>query len=150
MGFLTTRLKAAPPPTAMDVIKDDEQVPSARALEKHQGDPSSVESVPRARYEDIDPVMEKQVIRKMDLRIVPLVSALYVLAFLDRSNIGNARIAGMRDELHLVGSDYQWLLTIFYITYVVLASVVQGPDSRVAILHLNGEQFTIGVSLSML
>lgn len=42
-----------------------------------------------------------------------------MLAFLDRSNIGNAVIAGMTRDLHLVGDRYEWLLTIFYITYVV-------------------------------
>lgn len=29
----------------------------------------------------------------------------------------NARIAGMEDDLEIHGSDYQWLLTIFYIAY---------------------------------
>ena len=38
--------------------------------------------------EEIDPVVEKRVRRKLDLHIVPLLSALYLLAFLDRSNIG--------------------------------------------------------------
>lgn len=42
-----------------------------------------------------------------------------MLAFLDRSNIGNAEIAGMEQDLHLDGHKYSWLLTIFYITYVV-------------------------------
>ncbi len=42
-----------------------------------------------------------------------------MLAFLDRSNIGNAVIAGMTHDLHLVGDRYHWLLTIFYITYIV-------------------------------
>ncbi|KAI9687394.1 MAG: hypothetical protein M1820_010476 [Bogoriella megaspora] len=42
-----------------------------------------------------------------------------MLAFLDRSNIGNAKIAGMSKDLHLSGHQYSWLLTIFYITYVV-------------------------------
>lgn len=42
-----------------------------------------------------------------------------MLAFLDRSNIGNAEIAGMKKSLNLVGDRYEWLLTIFYITYIV-------------------------------
>ena len=42
-----------------------------------------------------------------------------MLAFLDRSNIGNAAIAGMTHDLHLGGDRYEWLLTIFYITYIV-------------------------------
>ena len=43
-----------------------------------------------------------------------------MLAFLDRSNIGNAEIAGMQKDLRLgAGDKYSWLLTIFYITYIV-------------------------------
>ena len=50
--------------------------------------------------------------------IHPLTAA-DVLAFLDRSNIGNAKIAGMATDLSLHGNRYNWLLTIFYIAYVV-------------------------------
>ncbi|KAJ4303454.1 hypothetical protein N0V90_002349 [Kalmusia sp. IMI 367209] len=67
----------------------------------------------------IDPEMERRVRRKLDWHIIPLVSALYLLAFLDRSNIGNARIAGMREDLELDGERYDWLLTIFYISYII-------------------------------
>ena len=49
----------------------------------------------------------------------PLLGALYLLSFLDRSNIGNARIAGMEDDLELTGNRYEWLLTIFYISYIL-------------------------------
>ncbi|KAL8993865.1 MAG: hypothetical protein Q9188_007214 [Gyalolechia gomerana] len=44
---------------------------------------------------------------------------IHMLAFLDRSNIGNAEIAGMEKALNLVGDRYEWLLTIFYISYIV-------------------------------
>jgi len=59
--------------------------------------------------------LERRVRRKLDWNIVPLVLALYMLSVLDRSNIGNARIAGMQTDLNLVGNQYNWLLTIFYI-----------------------------------
>lgn len=42
-----------------------------------------------------------------------------MLAFLDRSNIGNAAIAGMNDDLALSSSQYAWFATIFYISYIV-------------------------------
>jgi hypothetical protein len=42
-----------------------------------------------------------------------------MLAFLDRGNIGNAKIAGMSQDLDLVGNKYQWLINMFYITYVL-------------------------------
>ncbi|KAL6880008.1 major facilitator superfamily domain-containing protein [Trichoderma longibrachiatum] len=67
----------------------------------------------------IDRQLERRVVRKLDMNLVPLVMALYLLAFLDRSNIGNARIAGMSDDLNLIGDRYDWLLTIFYIPYIV-------------------------------
>lgn len=31
----------------------------------------------------------------------------------------NAKIAGMQEDLHLSSDNYQWLLTIFYISYIV-------------------------------
>jgi MFS family permease len=42
-----------------------------------------------------------------------------LLAYLDRSNIGNAKIAGLDKDLNLSSSQYQWLLTIFYISYIL-------------------------------
>lgn len=42
-----------------------------------------------------------------------------MLSFLDRSNIGNARIAGMTPDLQLTSNRYDWFLTIFYISYIL-------------------------------
>ncbi|KAI1861677.1 uncharacterized protein JN550_010747 [Neoarthrinium moseri] len=67
----------------------------------------------------IEPALEKRVVRKMDMRLIPLVTALYLVAFLDRSNIGNAETAGMSVDLGFDDAHYQWLLTIFYIPYIV-------------------------------
>ncbi|KAI2468234.1 MFS general substrate transporter [Annulohypoxylon bovei var. microspora] len=62
---------------------------------------------------------ETRVVRKLDWNLMTLFFVLYMLAFLDRGNIGNARIAGMAKDLELDGNRYQWLLNIFYITYVI-------------------------------
>lgn len=47
-----------------------------------------------------------------------------LLAFLDRSNIGNAKIAGMTKDLNLYGDRYEWLLTIFYIAYIIFEPTI--------------------------
>ena len=39
---------------------------------------------------EIDPIAEKRLLRKLDLRVVPVLWFLYMLAFLDRTNIGIA------------------------------------------------------------
>ncbi|KAE9984374.1 hypothetical protein EG328_008860 [Venturia inaequalis] len=61
---------------------------------------------------------EKAVVKKMDRRVVLFVALLYLLSFLDRSNIGNARIAGLEVDLQLSEGQYEWLLSGFYITYI--------------------------------
>ena len=63
----------------------------------------------------IDPIAEKALLRKVDLHVVPPLLILFVLAFLDRVNIGNAKIQGMTRELHMVGQDYSIALFIFFI-----------------------------------
>jgi hypothetical protein len=90
-------------------------------LEARQG---SVDNGGSAPY--IDPVIEKRVVRKIDMNLVPLLMALYLLAFLDRSNIGNAKIAGMAKALDLNADRYSWLLTIFYISYILFQFQVLG------------------------
>ncbi|KAK6531893.1 hypothetical protein TWF694_003056 [Orbilia ellipsospora] len=67
----------------------------------------------------IDHAAERSLVRKLDWHIPPLVGFLFLLSFLDRSNIGNAKIAGMEEDLELQGNRYSWLLTIFYIGYII-------------------------------
>jgi len=42
----------------------------------------------------IDPEVEKRIVRKLDWRLIPWLSLLYLISFLDRTNIGNAKIQG--------------------------------------------------------
>jgi hypothetical protein len=66
---------------------------------------------------DFSHVDEKAVLRKMDLRLLPMLALLYLLAFLDRGNIGNAKIEGLSDTLNMTGPQYNWCLTVFFFTY---------------------------------
>ena len=58
---------------------------------------------------------ENAVIRSLDWHIMPLIFVLYSLSVLDRSNLGNARIAGMSQDINIGGNRYSWLGTAFYI-----------------------------------
>ncbi|KAL3427436.1 major facilitator superfamily transporter [Phlyctema vagabunda] len=64
------------------------------------------------------PDEERRVVRKLDKHLVLFVALLYCLSFLDRSNIGNANIAGLARDLDLDSSKYEWVLTAFYIAYI--------------------------------
>ncbi len=54
----------------------------------------------------VDTVEAKRIIRKIDFRLVPLLSFLYMLTFLDRVNIGNARLWNLEKDLGMSGYDY--------------------------------------------
>ncbi|KAK0620303.1 major facilitator superfamily domain-containing protein [Immersiella caudata] len=74
-----------------------------------------------ASFQLYTPDEERAVVRKFDRRLVVFLALLYMLSFLDRSNIGNARVAGMDDDLQGDRRDsrwYEWALTAFYITYI--------------------------------
>ena len=47
----------------------------------------------------------KGLLWKLDKTLLPLLAVMYLLSFLDRSNIGNAKLAGMEEDL---GMDGKW------------------------------------------
>ncbi|KAK4945162.1 hypothetical protein LTR10_015588 [Elasticomyces elasticus] len=57
--------------------------------------------------------------RAFDRRMLPVVCILYVLSYLDRGNIGNAKTAGAQKDLGLSSSQWTWVLNGFYICYVL-------------------------------
>lgn len=52
------------------------------------------------------PKETKTLLRKMDKALLPFLALLYLLSFLDRSNIGNAKLAGLEKSLGMEGYDY--------------------------------------------
>lgn len=50
----------------------------------------------------------KKLLRKIDWTLVPFLAFLYLLSFLDRTNIGNARLAGLEDDLRMDKTSLQY------------------------------------------
>jgi hypothetical protein len=89
----------------------DLEKPGALALEHGNATPTGSlgeKGVGAMVAPQFSPEMQKRVLRKMDLRLIPMLALLYLLAFLDRGNIGNAKIEGMLDDLHMSGREYNW------------------------------------------
>lgn len=63
----------------------------------------------KIRFAHID---ERKVMNKIDIRVIPVLTLLYLLAFLDRVNTSNAAIFGLKQKLHLYGTDYDSALAI--------------------------------------
>ena len=47
--------------------------------------------------------------KKFDTRVLPIVVVLYVLSYLDRGNIGNAKVAGVQKDLKLNTAQVRYI-----------------------------------------
>ncbi|KAI5250558.1 MFS general substrate transporter [Aureobasidium subglaciale] len=66
----------------------------------------------------IDSKAQKKLLLKLDLYLAPIITLIFLCAYLDRSNIGNAQAAGMGKDLGLIGNQYGNAVTLFYVFYV--------------------------------
>ncbi|KAI0708284.1 MFS general substrate transporter [Earliella scabrosa] len=64
---------------------------------------------------------ERRLWRKIDIRLMPIVSAMYLCSFLDRGNIGNARLQGLTTQLNLTGNKFNIAITMYFVSYYVFA-----------------------------
>ncbi|KAK4172759.1 putative high-affinity nicotinic acid transporter [Triangularia setosa] len=67
-----------------------------------------------------DETTTKKLIRKIDVTLIPFLALLYLLSFLDRTNIGNARLDTLEKDLKLDSARLQYndALAIFFPFYV--------------------------------
>lgn len=69
----------------------------------------------------IDKKAERALVWKLDLRLLPVLSIMYLFNSLDKSNLGNAKTNGLEKSLGLEGNQYNILLSVFFIPYVLTA-----------------------------
>ncbi|CAF0903972.1 unnamed protein product [Rotaria sordida] len=72
------------------------------------------------QHDDKEMRKQKQALtRKLDLHILPLLSIIYLNSYMIRSNIANAKLVNLEDDLQLTSDEYQWALSIFFFGYVL-------------------------------
>ncbi|KAF9108280.1 hypothetical protein BGX29_002010 [Mortierella sp. GBA35] len=64
-----------------------------------------------------DPEMERRIVKKLDRHLLPLLGILYLFSYLDRVNIGNARLFGLEEAVHLSDGQYNIALASFFLAY---------------------------------
>ncbi|KAB8217704.1 major facilitator superfamily domain-containing protein [Aspergillus novoparasiticus] len=99
------------------------------------------------RDEVYSPREQRKILHKIDRRLVTGLGLLMCVSLVDRTNLGNAMIAGMEEELRLyIGSRYSITLLTFFIPYVLfqfpLITVIRkiGPK-----IFLSGITFSWGI-----
>ncbi|KAK2463980.1 hypothetical protein APHAL10511_004031 [Amanita phalloides] len=63
---------------------------------------------------------ERKLWLKIDLRLLPILSLMFLMSNMDRGNIGNAKLEGLVTQLHLTGHRYNTILTAFLVPYCAL------------------------------
>ncbi|KAF5390065.1 hypothetical protein D9757_003779 [Collybiopsis confluens] len=62
---------------------------------------------------------EARLWRKIDMRLMPILCIMYLMSFMDRGNIGNAKLQGLETQLKLHGNQYNIALTMYFIPYCI-------------------------------
>ncbi|KAL6150576.1 hypothetical protein ACJQWK_00448 [Exserohilum turcicum] len=82
------------------------------------------------------PEEQKNIIRKVDLRLIPTLGFMYCVSLMDRTNLGVAMVAGMGVDLKLTSERYSTVVLLFFITYVALQ-----PPATVVLRKLGPKLF---------
>lgn len=83
-----------------------------------------VEEIKDQDVESIDesqplyPEAEKRLVHKFDWRLMPMFGTVYFFSSLDRSNIGNAKVAGMDVDLGITAAQFSTVVSVLYATYI--------------------------------
>ncbi|KAK4176203.1 major facilitator superfamily domain-containing protein [Triangularia setosa] len=70
----------------------------------------------------LDSHEEKCLLLKLDAVFVPVIMLVYLSCFLDRTNIGNVKVAGMPEDIGASDAESSTAVSIFYATYVAFES----------------------------
>lgn len=72
----------------------------------------------------IDHHAERALCRKFDYRLMPVLALMYLFNALDKGNLGNAKTAKFDVDLGFKGNQYNLILSVFYVPYVLFAPIL--------------------------
>jgi hypothetical protein len=121
------------------ISEEKTTIPSKLSSDISQGEISPV--IPTAHQDRI-------LTNKIDIKVIPILGLLYLICFLDRTNIANAKIAGLVSGLDMPSTGYNTALWIFYIPFVlaeVPSNMIMSLPTIKPNLWLGGQCFILGM-----
>lgn len=97
----------------------------------------------------LSPAEDRKLTTKLDIKLIPILGLLYLICFLDRTNIANAKIAGLEVGLDMPTMGYNTALWIFYIPFVlaeVPSNMIMSLPWVKPNLWLGAQTFILGMS----
>ncbi|KAL2215487.1 major facilitator superfamily domain-containing protein [Thermoascus aurantiacus ATCC 26904] len=95
----------------MDNIKPESEKIEDCAMKMKSLDTATLES-------NEDQKLTRRILFKMDVTILPMLALLFLCSFLDRTNVGNAKIIGLESDIGITDHQYDTGLAVFYLTYI--------------------------------
>ena len=83
-------------------------------------DPADVVATYRSYDPEFRTKTERQLLRKINSRILPLIVLIYLFNYLDRNSITQARLYGLQEDTGLEGAEYQTAISIFSAGYILM------------------------------
>jgi len=92
-----------------DVLERDEKLEDAEGTNT----PSSDGMTAKERA-----ALTRRLLLKLDIRILPVLTLLFLCSFLDRTNVGNAKTYNLELAVHMTDFQYETGLAVYYATYI--------------------------------
>lgn len=131
--------KETAPGLRSDLEKNDsiDDKAGALELERKQSEESN-----DARIARFSPEEQKNIIHRIDRRLVTVLGLLYMASLMDRTNLSAANIAGMRVDLRLIQDRYSIIVLIFFIPYVIFQ-----PPATVVLRKIGPKYFLSAITI---
>lgn len=73
---------------------------------------------------EVTPAENKRILKRIDLRLLPILLVVYFLQQLDKSVLSYSSVFGLIEDAKLVGQEYSWLGSVIYIAQLVMQPVI--------------------------
>ncbi|KAM0324867.1 hypothetical protein ACHAQA_007833 [Verticillium albo-atrum] len=114
--------QAIPKPDGLGARRSDEESGHYRIDEKVD-ESAHVETAEGKGGESISGLSleeQKKVIRRIDIRLLPILGIMYSISLIDRTNLGLALVAGLQEDLGLdIGNRYTVIVMVFFVAYII-------------------------------
>ncbi|KAJ5325525.1 MFS general substrate transporter [Penicillium brevicompactum] len=64
--------------------------------------------------------LEKRLVRRLDIRLMPMLVLIYILNYLDRNAIAAAKLAGLTEDLELSSVQFQTCVSVLFVGYILM------------------------------
>ncbi|KAK9768962.1 putative Major facilitator superfamily domain-containing protein [Seiridium cardinale] len=109
----------------MDKLKDHASFKADDNISTVEGQVDFANMTYRQRPESLQHLSEeefnslnKKLVRKIDLIILPLIGILYILNYIDRQNLASAKLQGIMEDLNMTTQQFATAVSILFVGYL--------------------------------